>query len=126
MKRSLIFLILTIGLLILVVLGLGGATMYVMQYNELDRSLQLTITSIYSTNTAVSIAIMATETGKAWTPTPAPDYGAFVGTPPASPTNRPAGTSAAIVATSVLGTRTAMPAMDTTSRPTTTAAAASP
>jgi uncharacterized protein YegL len=95
----------------------------ILSQNENDRQRQLTITSIYSTNTAVSIAIGKTEALKAWTPTPG--SGTPFPTLLALPTSSPAGTSAAMVATSVLGTRTAMPA-PIALEPTTTAAAASP
>src|SRR5687767_8983147 len=49
---------------------LGFASTYIFSQNERQSIRQTTIQAIYSTNTSVAIAIAATETSKAWTPTP--------------------------------------------------------
>jgi hypothetical protein len=86
-RRNTTFLIVATILVLVFILALGGATLYIIGSNERERERLLTIEAIYKTNTAVAIAINATETAKAWTATPS-----NTPTPTETPTPTPSDT----------------------------------
>jgi len=86
-RRNTTFLVVATILVIVFILALGGATFFIIRTNEDAAIREQTIQAIYKTNTAVAIAIQATETAKAWTPTPS-----NTPTPTETPTPTPSDT----------------------------------
>src|SRR5258708_1184200 len=89
--RNTTFLIVAVALVVIFILGLVGIALFAISNSNQQAAYDATAAAIKSTNDFVSTAIHATETAKAWSPTPTPTD-TLTPTPTDTPTETPTDT----------------------------------